>query len=272
MDTQTITPEMGVAQAVQAGEIVSHEATPAPAMQQPQAQSDMLMAAIMQMSSPGSDVDLDRMERLFTMHERISSKEAEARFDQAMSAARGEVDRILPNQKNNHAKSEYADLDAINAKLVPALAQHGLHVSARPERPTKDGWVALVLTIKGHGHKQESYIEGPADGAGSGGKTNKTGIQAIGSSYTYLMRYSVRLAFNLAAAKDDDGNYGQQQAQVMPADMVNKITDLLISTGTRLQAFLGNYKAQSIPDLDPDQARDAISKLEAKAAKKGGDA
>lgn len=268
MDTQTLTPEMGVAPAVQAGEIVAHEAAPAPVMQAPQTQSAMLMAAILQMSSSGSDVDLDRMERLWTMHERVEAKENEERFDQAMAAARGAVDRILPNQKNSHTKSEYADMDAINAKLVPALAQHGLHVSARPERPTKDGWVALTLTIKGHGHKQESFIEGPADGAGSGGKANKTGIQAIGSSYTYLMRYAVRLAFNLAAAKDDDGNYGQQ-AEVMPTDMVNHITDLLIETGTRLSAFLGNYKVGSIPELTPDQANSGIRLLEHKREQKG---
>ncbi len=46
----------------------------------------------------------------------------------------------------------------------------------------------------------------PLDSAGSGGKVNKTPIQASGSTQSYARRYLVCQIFNVTTADDNDGN------------------------------------------------------------------
>lgn len=232
--------------------------------------SGAVMQMIMRASDPSAPIDLDRMERLMSMHDKMAAKEAETAFDAAKSAARSEVGAIIKNQQNSHTSSNYADLDQILSQLVPATSKHGLNVTFRPW-DAGQGWQGLSIIVSGHGHKEESQLKMPLDDAGSGGKKNKNGAQAVVSTLTYLQRSLVRLAFNLSTGKDDDGNYGQE-AEIMPEAMVNHITGLLIDTGTRLQAFLGAYQVEAIPHLSPDQADEAIAALEKKANRKGGEA
>ena len=215
-----------------------------------------------------TDVDLDRLEKLMDMHKTMldreaeqQAKKAEAQFDNAMSMARSEIERILPNQENEHTKSKFADLDAINAQLVPALGKYGLHIQAKPAQATVDGWIAIRLLVKGYGHTDESFIQGPPDGSGSQGKSNKNQIQAIGSSYTYLLRYAIRLAFNLAVAKDNDGNAPGPERQKVPPVHLKELEDLLEKTGTRVQSVLGRYNINKLEELQPAAFTDLMNTL-----------
>ncbi|WP_299933704.1 ERF family protein [uncultured Pelagimonas sp.] len=236
----------------------------------PVKQSDMIWSQIARLSDPSVPVDMDRFERFMTLHKEVQAKEAETAFDAAKSAARAEVGVILKNQDNAHTKSKYADIDQILAQLVPAISKHGLNVSFQPW-DAGEGWQGLSIYVSGHGHKEVSQLKMPLDGTGAKGNSNKNGAQAVMSTLTYLQRALVRMAFNLSTGSDDDGNYGQE-AQVMPDNMVNYITEMLIDTGTRLQAFLGSYQVETIPQLSPQQADEAIAFLEKKVAQKGGEA
>jgi hypothetical protein len=257
MDTQTQVPVNGADAAARMGDVAvrtSHIVT---------AKSELLLDRVL-----GSDLSPEVFNVMMARYEAMRKDECETLFRAAKAAARADVGTIIKNQRNKHTNSDYADLDQILEKLVPAISAHGLDVDFDPfEAP--QGMVGLSIVVSGHGYKDTpKKLTMPLDGAGAKGNANKNGAQAVMSTLTYLQRALVRMAFNLSTGADDDGNYGQE-VQVMPVQMVNHITDLLISTGTRLQAFLGNYQVAAIPDLTPDQANHAIAKLEEKAAKGG---
>jgi hypothetical protein len=59
--------------------------------------------------------------------------------------------------------------------------------------------VTCILTHE-KGHSEETSLQGPPDTSGS-----KNSIQAVGSSVTYLCRYTLLAACGLAASEDTDG-------------------------------------------------------------------
>jgi hypothetical protein len=69
-----------------------------------------------------------------------------------------------------------------------------------------------MCTVAHSGGYEEPPIalDSPLDVAGSQGKTNKTGIQAVGSSVSYLRRYLLTMAFNIVLADDDDDGEAQR--------------------------------------------------------------
>src|SRR2546430_8064708 len=54
------------------------------------------------------DIDIDKMERLLAMQERIIARDAEARFNAAMTAAQAEMGRISADATNPETHSKYA--------------------------------------------------------------------------------------------------------------------------------------------------------------------
>lgn len=163
-------------------------------------------------------MDVEKVERLFAMHKEMMAREAEAAFNDAMARAQAKVVPIAKDRRNDHTKSWYATLAAINDAVNPIYSAEGLAVSFdtySPERDGKDlpplekGWhrVVAIVSHKG-GHSRKYHLDAPLDDAGKDGTKNKTGIQAMGSTVSYLRRYLVCMIFNVATADDNDGNGG----------------------------------------------------------------
>lgn len=234
----------------------------------PQGASAQILSMVMQ-ASTRPDVDIAKIESLLSIHQGMQDRENEARFDAAMAAARAGVGKIVKNKVNTHSGVEYADMDAVNAALMPALSAHGLSITARPAQAQTNGWIAVSVVIKGHGHtSQPYYMEGPPDGAGSGGKANKTGIQAIGSSYTYLQRYIIRLAFNLSVSNDTDGGEPTHSEDGMPPAYEAKLIDMMVAAGQRLTPILAKYQVERVGQLSVADA-DELETMLAERITKG---
>ena len=120
----------------------------------------------------------------------------------ALSAAQGEFTNPERNRtvsvkmKNGGSYTfDYATFDAILALTRPILARHGLAVV---QGVSTDGNKVTVTTRVAHasGEWYEDSITGTAESGD---------IQAIGSTCTYLKRYSYTAMLNIAAEEDDDG-------------------------------------------------------------------
>ena len=77
------------------------------------------------------------------------------------------------------------------------------------------------LIFHKEGHNEETTLSGPPDKTG-----NKNDIQAIGSTLTYLQRYSLMQALGLAASNDDDGaaaNIGERISEKQAADLIDML-------------------------------------------------
>lgn len=172
---------------------------------------------VIERASRDSTVDVSKLQALLEMSERVTRAQAKQEFTQALSAVAGELEPIARDARNTHTNTRYAKLESIDSALRPIYSRHGFSVRYGSE-PAADGLVHVTCTLS-HvgGHSETLGLAAPVDAVGTGGKTSKTGVQAIGSTVTYLRRYLLTMALNVTFMdEDDDGEAsrrttGQQQ-------------------------------------------------------------
>jgi len=170
------------------------------------AQPDSLLAAITRAASDPS-TDLDKIERLFSLHQKMVAQQAEIAFNTALATAQSEITTVVRNKTNEHTRSKYADLDTIINAISPIYTHHGFSVSFNTEDCQTQNVLRIAATLShSGGHSRQYRLDAPIDDAGSGGKVNKTKIQATGSTNSYARRYLICMMFNVTTADDNDGN------------------------------------------------------------------
>lgn len=212
---------------------------------------DMLNRAV------ASGASIDTLEKLMALQERWEKNQARKQFDAAVSEAKAEIPPIVRNASGHNSK-KYADFAAIAKVVDPILAKHRL---AYRFRTTQDDRITVTCILFGLGHSEETTLSGPADTSGS-----KNAIQAIGSTLTYLQRYSLVQMLGLAAANDDDGH--GLDGEVISDEQATIIRGLINDTHANLDAFLKTMGAPSISDIQAKKFAEAVAKLEIKKARK----
>lgn len=169
-------------------------------------QASSLLEAISRAASDTA-MDIDKVERLFKMHESMQKQQAEVAFNTALASAQAEMTTVVKNKQNDFTRTRYADLDTIINCISPIYTSHGFSVSFNTE-DCEDKSVLRVAATLSHsgGHSRQYRLDAPLDDTGSGGKTTKTKIQATGSTNSYARRYLICMIFNVTTADDNDGN------------------------------------------------------------------
>ena len=220
-----------------------------------------------------SNWDLERIGKLMELQEKWETRKAAKAFSDSMSACQAELPRIANDRNNTHTKSDYTSLDAILEDCNPILGKYGLSVGFSEVPCDKADMVGLQMEIRHRdGHvevKPPTYW--PLDLAGSQGTTNKTRIQAKGSSITYARRYMFCAAFNVAVkGSDQDGN--APPAALTP-EQIGVMNDLLVeleSMGTKLlkpfvpAKFFAWIGCKGLSDFPANRFTDAVAELNRK--------
>lgn len=210
---------------------------------------DMLERAV----SGGASVEV--LEKLMGLQERWEKNQARKDFDAAVASAKAELPPIIKNREG-HNKTRYADFAAVAKVVDPILSKHGLFVRFRTTQDERIH-VTCVLSHRS-GHFEESTLVGPADQTG-----NKNAIQAIGSTLTYLQRYSLTQALGLAASEDDDGkaaNVGEKISEEQLAELV-ALADEVAADKIKFCKYL---KIESLAELPVSRLKQATDALNAK--------
>ena len=219
------------------------------------------------------NVDIDKMERLIALQERVEARDAKLAFVAAKLAMRPHLPsidmrgRIVIRDKNDPntiiQETAFARFEDIQFAVEPILMDHGFDLSFR-NGLSPDGKVRVttILTHQG-GHAEETYFDLPHDSSGS-----KNAVQAVGSSTSYAKRYGVLSILNLrVCGEDDDGATAipPVEISVKQYDQLNK---LITGTQSDKDAFLnylrGAKKLAEGAELDDlpaehfDFARDAL--------------
>lgn len=163
------------------------------------------IAAVIDRAARDKSVDIDKLERLLAMKERIDARAAEAAFNESMKFAQEEMPNIFRDAKNSHTNSRYARLESVNNAVVPVYTRHGFSLSfgtAECPRPGFYRVTCIVSHIAGHSRSYQCDI--PDDGQGAKGNANKTATHAFGSTMSYARRYLTLLIFNLTLTNEDD--------------------------------------------------------------------
>lgn len=165
-----------------------------------------LLQAITQAAS-NPQVDIDKMERLMQMHERIVAREAEAAFNDAMTACQSEIRPIAADAENPQTRSEYATYAKLDRALRPIYTKHGFSLSFDEGDSPKPEHVRVLCYVSRGGHTRTYHRDMPADGKGAKGGDVMTKTHAAGAAGSYGARYLLKGIFNVAIGEEDkDGN------------------------------------------------------------------
>ncbi|MFL1695648.1 ERF family protein [Weissella kandleri] len=118
---------------------------------------------------------------------------------EALGATQENIEQPKKTSENPMFKSGYVNLDGVVAAINNAKKKAGAKFFWT--NTVRDG--LMYTTIYGYGEVLELPGSRVADGLGNRG-TNAA--QAEGSALTYARRYSLSMAFGIAADIDDDGN------------------------------------------------------------------
>jgi hypothetical protein len=152
-------------------------------------------------------LDVDKMERILNMQERVMNKQSEMSFNTALSAVQKDAPAIQRKASNDQTRSRYALLEHINESLIPVYTEHGFSLSF-DTGDAPDGLIRINCTVSHNaGHSRLYHYDLPLDNVGAKGNVNKTNVHASGSTISYGRRYLTCMIFNVVLTNEDiDGN------------------------------------------------------------------
>jgi len=173
---------------------------------------------------PGTDVE--KLERMIGMYERLQAREAEL----AYNVAKGRILKKLAGIKI--VKNRAALYEIENGK--PQKSSY----EAFKYEPLECGGILIRGLLK-HlpgGHYEDSFMPAPLDTTGG-----KSEVQAVGSTNSFLRRYVACNIFNIVVVGDDDDGTGG----TIDETQTKTIVELINNAGAGPK-FLKYMKAQSV--------------------------
>ena len=166
------------------------------------------------MEAVKGNTDLAKLRELLEIQKDWEANEARKAYHLAMSEFKANPPEISKNKRVNFKTEKggavnyhHATLAHVTERINSALAQHGLSAAWAVLNHQDNVTVTCRITHK-DGHSEETSISAPRDQSGS-----KNHVQSIGSTISYLQRYTLLALTGLATQdQDDDGaaSAGQQ--------------------------------------------------------------
>ena len=190
--------------------------------------------------------NLEQLEKLLTLQERYEANEAKKAYNKAMSDFKANPPEINKDKKVGYKTEKgsvgytHASLYNVTEKINAALSKHGLSASWTTKQ---NGAISVTCKITHvRGHSEETTLSAPADTSGS-----KNAIQAIGSTITYLERYSLLALTGLATFdQDNDGEAAGEPIECIDDKQHHQLVDMITVKGADMAKVC---KAYNITEL-----------------------
>lgn len=226
--------------------------------------SDNSIMAVISRAAADPTCDIEKMERLLAMHERMQDRSAQAEFSKAMAEMQCEIPSIAERGKG-HGTIRYATFEDINDVMKPIMQRFGFAISFKV---VHEGTGVSVTGILMHrsGHREETTMLLPSDTSGS-----KNAVQAVGSSTSYGKRYVMSALLNITTRGEDDDGLAAVPTAYITKPQVAAISALLARcTEKTNEWFVGEYgSVECVPKARHDvlvgQLNKAIKAAEAAA-------
>jgi hypothetical protein len=202
------------------------------------------------------NASVETLTALMDMRERQMNKEAEQVFNRAFAEAMAEMPNVKRTGENKHLRTKYSTLDDLIQTTRPVLSRHGLSLNWQTKIDANT--ISVTATVRhAEGHLISTTLSGPRDT----GKQMNT-LQGGGSTETYLKRYSGFGILGLSSGDeaDDDG----QGAQLITAEQLVTLRDLVEASGADQDKFLLAYKADSLEQFPAKMFEAACAQLRRK--------
>jgi hypothetical protein len=153
-------------------------------------------------------VDTEQLQQLLDLQFKWQAEEARKAYVRDLAAFRADAPVVAKDARvefeskrgGSDTSYDHASLGQVLSEAGKAMSTHGFSHQWSVEQVDKSIKVTCRLTHR-EGHWEETAIHAPPDSSG-----NKNPIQQIGSTVTYLQRYTLLALLGLAtASQDDDG-------------------------------------------------------------------
>lgn len=205
-------------------------------------------------------VDVAQLEKLMDMQERFEKRQAYKAFVDALGEFKKNVPLILKNRHVEFGKTSYmhATIDNVCDILNPALAKYDL--SFRWETDQKDGIIKVTCILThGMGHSERTSLQCLPDSSGG-----KNAIQAVGSTVTYLQRYTVLTACGVAVQGTDDDGRAAENDPCITVKQQEELATGLNATKSDWDKFFSHFRIADLTELKASQFGKAQELIAAK--------
>ncbi len=216
-----------------------------------------------------SGAGADQLKELMYLQERWEDREAKKAYVRAMARFRGDCPSIEKTRKGHNTK--YAGLADILEIINPIMEECGLS-HGWTTRPLEDGRTEVTCTVTHvDGHSERTSLAARDETSGS-----KNDIQAMGSTVSYLERYTLTAILGIATKdQDDDGN---TRGATITDEQALRLEALVTDNGLNMETFMGFLQqalgVEHINQIPADAYRKVVRKvnttIDAQEAKENG--
>lgn len=218
---------------------------------------EMLQIAVQQ------GADLEKLKQLMDLQDRWEKNEARKAYVVAMNAFKKNPPDIYKTKHVQFGDTQYDHAMLSNAAELIGAAMSKEGLSFRWDCEQLEGGTIRVTCVITHiqGHSERVALQAGADQSGK-----KNNIQALGSTVSYLQRYTLFAATGLAAkGVDDDGK--SSEIEYITESQAADLGALLDEVKANRVAFLDYFKIGKLEELPAKAYQQAVAMTEAKRKK-----
>lgn len=188
--------------------------------------------------------NLKEIKELMDLQERWEATEARKAYNKAMAEFKTNPPEINKDKtvKYGNTKYNHASLYNVTEKINSELSKYGLSASWTTQQNGSISVTCKITHVKGH--SEETTLSAPSDTSGS-----KNAIQAIGSTITYLQRYSLLSILGLATYDQDDDGQTSQEVEYITDAQRHELTDMAIDCKADMPKFMNYLKIEDLSKL-----------------------
>jgi hypothetical protein len=214
------------------------------------------------------NVDIDKLERLLEMQERVHARNARTAYYAALAEMQPNLPVIDEKggilDKNKNVQSTYALWEDVNEAIRPILSEYGFSLTFKVRRAEGEIITTGILSHR-EGHSETTELALPTDNSGS-----KNSVQAVGSSTSYGKRYTAYALLNLTTRGEDDD--GDKAGRKPPVDdvrhkLLNDLADAVGADKRKLCQHLstrGKMEILSLKEVPADLYDYTVTRLKEK--------
>lgn len=221
------------------------------------------LLSVIERAARDPNTDVEKMERLFQLQERVLDRASETAFSEAKHVAQSQMPQIRRTGKNDQTRSTYAELDEIAEQIDPIAHAHGFSMSFGTADSPLENHYRVTCRLRHRGGFYEDYhADVPSDTVGMKGNQNKTATHGFGSTMSYGRRYLKLLVWDIATT-DDDGRAATTGA-LIDFTSLETLKARVSQVGADEARFAKALKVPALAHLPQARLREALAMLDTK--------
>jgi len=208
-------------------------------------------------------VDVAKMREIMAL---AQEQEARAILNPAIIAVQAERPVVVANSLNSHTKSKWARLEQVSKVLDPIMKRHNLSISwGMSDSPIEGHYRVIGDLLHTSGAQRRYFLDAPSDALGPKGMGNKSAVQGIGSTISYLRRYLKLMIFDVTVVGEDNDASRTIDEAIGEVDL-NDLNAKMTAAQVNTEAFCNYFGIDAVPDLPKKRLAEALTMVARKAA------